>query len=117
MSNINKQTQDLYSIELVQDLDHEAAATVSGGALLLSNYPTNTGEKLTVKGKSYSFGKYNNKASWYEVKGDKDWYAYSDKNFKGKRYLLKAGTKANLKNDANNNWESAQPVPQEYSYY
>ncbi|MEH2378317.1 MAG: beta/gamma crystallin-related protein [Nostoc sp.] len=32
MSQINNQTQDLYSIELVQDIDHEAAATCSGGA-------------------------------------------------------------------------------------
>ncbi|WP_414585621.1 beta/gamma crystallin-related protein [Scytonema sp. PCC 10023] len=34
MSNINNQTQDLYSIDAVQDLSHETAAAVSGGAAL-----------------------------------------------------------------------------------
>jgi hypothetical protein len=31
MSNINNQTQDLFAIDAVQDLDNETAATCSGG--------------------------------------------------------------------------------------
>ncbi|MBN3873597.1 hypothetical protein [Nostoc sp. JL33] len=46
MSNIKNQTQDLYSIELVQDLDQEAAATVSGGKLYLSGGYNDTGYKI-----------------------------------------------------------------------
>lgn len=32
MSNINKQTQDLFAIDAVQDLDNESVVTFSGGA-------------------------------------------------------------------------------------
>ncbi|MBN4006263.1 hypothetical protein [Nostoc sp. LPT] len=116
MSHINNQTQDLYSIQLVQDLDHEAAATVSGGALFLSDYPFNTGDQLKISGKYDSFGSFNNKASWYEVTGDKDWYVYANEYRKGKPYVLKAGTKGNFKDYANNNWESAEPKPEYYPY-
>ena len=116
MSHINNQTQDLYSMELVQDLDHEAAASVSGGALYLSDYYGGKGEKREYKGDSYSLGSFNNKASWYENTGGKDWYVYPDKYYKGKPQVLKAYTKGNFYGYANNNWESAKPKADEYYY-
>ncbi|MCC5632166.1 hypothetical protein [Nostoc sphaeroides] len=111
MSHINNQTQDLYSIELVQDLDHEASATISGGGLDLSTSYNGKGDRVDDLTKGYSsLGYFNNKVSWYELTGKKDWYAYTGKNFTGTRYLLKAGSKSNLRGYANNNWESVKPV-------
>ncbi|MEH2251855.1 hypothetical protein [Nostoc sp.] len=110
MSNINNQTQDLYSIESVQDLDHEDAATVSGGSLDLSDLRNGKGRRLNNLTRSYAtLGSFNNKATWYDVKGPRSWFAWSGKNFTGQRFLLKAGTKGNLR-FSNNNIESVSPV-------
>ncbi|MBN3944551.1 MAG: beta/gamma crystallin-related protein [Nostoc sp.] len=46
MSNINNQTQDFYSIEAVQDLSHESAAAISGGADLELFNDDNFGKPL-----------------------------------------------------------------------
>ncbi|MEH2242934.1 hypothetical protein [Nostoc sp.] len=111
MSNINDQTQDLYSIELVQDLDHEAAATVTGGYLYLSTGYNGSGSETPPLGKAYpDLGGYDNKVSWYKVTGNKGWYAYTGKNYTGKGYYLKPGSKGNLGGYANNNWESVKPA-------
>jgi len=110
MSNINKQTQDLYSIELVQDLDHEAAATVSGGTLYISKGYNNTGDSIGLDKGYTDLGSYKNKVSWYKVTGYKGWYAYTGKNYKGKRYYLKPGSQGNLSGDANENIESVLPA-------
>jgi hypothetical protein len=94
MSHIN-------NIELVQDLDHEAAATVSGGALYLHNKKgkvvvlTSPDADLGAPPGVDDFNDFNNPSS-YRVTGNRNWYVYSGKNFKGKRYLLKAGTKGNF---------------------
>ena len=110
MSNIN-QTQDLYSIELVQDLDHEAAATVSGGALDLSSLRNGDGARLdNLRGRNASLGRFNNRASWYEVTGNRDWFVYTGENFTGSRRRLAAGSVNNFSGIFNNNVESARPV-------
>ncbi|MBD2452211.1 hypothetical protein H6G76_34955 [Nostoc sp. FACHB-152] len=110
MSQINNQTQDLNSIELVQDLDHESAATVSGGALVLSSLRDGEGTRRTFNGRNPSLGNLNDRASWYEVTGTRDWFAYTGRNFTGTRRLLRAGTVNNLRGIFNNNFESARPV-------
>lgn len=110
MSHINNQTQDLYSIELVQDLDHEDAATVSGGTLYISTGYNDTGYDVGLSKGYKSLGYYNDKVSWYKVTGDKGWYAYTGKNYTGTAYYLKPGSKGNLYGYANNNWESAKPA-------
>ncbi|WP_414519361.1 hypothetical protein [Nostoc sp. PCC 9305] len=110
MSNINNQTQDLYSIELVQDLDHEAAATVSGGTLYISTGYNGTGNEIGLNKGYTDLGSYKNKVSWYKVTGYKGWYAYTDKNYKGKAYYLKPGSQGNLGGNANNNIESVLPA-------
>ncbi|MEH1960330.1 MAG: hypothetical protein V7L05_10685 [Nostoc sp.] len=110
MSNINNQTQDLYSVELVQDLDHEAAATVTGGTLYISTGYNGSGSETPV-GKAYtSLGGYNNKVSWYKVTGNTGWYAYTGQNYTGKKYYLAPGTQGNLGGYANNNIESVLPA-------
>ena len=113
MSHINNQTQDLDSIELVQDLDHEDAATVSGGKLYLSGGYNNTGYEIAASKGIKDLGKYDNTASWYQVTGDNGWYAYTGKYYTGYRYYLKPGTKGNFTGklaDANNDIESIRPA-------
>ncbi|MDZ7964572.1 MAG: hypothetical protein RM368_06300 [Nostoc sp. DedSLP03] len=119
MSNINnngvdmnnKQIKDLYSIEAVQDLDHEAAATISGGSLDLSDLKGGKGKRLDNIAKARpSLGKFDKKASWYEVTGKRDWIVYTGKNFTGASRTLKAGTKGNFFSPFNNSIESAKPA-------
>ncbi|WP_445628629.1 hypothetical protein [Nostoc sp. DSM 114167] len=107
----NKQIKDLYSIEAVQDLDHEAAATISGGALDLSDLKGGKGKRLDNIGKARpDLGKFNNKATWYEVTGKRDWIVYTGKRFTGASRTLKAGTKGNFIGTFNNSIESAKPA-------
>ncbi|MEH1960331.1 MAG: hypothetical protein V7L05_10690 [Nostoc sp.] len=111
MSNINNQTQDLYSVELVQDLDHEAAATVTGGTLYISTDANAQGSQL-VLGQGYtSLGGYNNKVSWYQTTNE-GWYAYTGENYTGQSYYLPPNTSGNLSAYANDTWQSAQPASQ-----
>ncbi|MEH2317038.1 hypothetical protein [Nostoc sp.] len=113
MSNINNQTQDLYSIELVQDLDHEAAATVSGGVpgLVLTTDADGEGSRRTFTGDNPSLGTFDNETSWFSLdEGNKDWFVYTGENFRGRRGFVKAGTSANFNSTFNDNIESAKPV-------
>jgi hypothetical protein len=121
MSNINnhrvdmnnKQIKDLYSIEAVQDLSHEAAATISGGNLKFSDKKDGKGARrnfLTGRG-IRDLGSFNNRASWYEVTGKRDWIVYTGVNFTGKLRRLKAGTRGNLTGLFDNNIASASLVP------
>jgi len=57
MSNINNQTQDLFALDTVQDLDNETAATCSGGVgflfgpdpdVILHKDPNGQGQPLGV---------------------------------------------------------------------
>ncbi|MEH1840027.1 MAG: hypothetical protein V7L20_14965 [Nostoc sp.] len=123
MSNINnhqvdmnnKQIKDFYSIEAVQDLDHEAAATISGGdnTLSFSDKKDGKGARLNnLRGNFRSLGtRFNNRASWYKVKGKRDWIVYTGINFTGKIRRLKAGTHGNLTGPFDNDIASAMLVP------
>ncbi|MEH2358488.1 hypothetical protein [Nostoc sp.] len=110
MSNINNQTQDLYSIELVQDLDHEAAATVTGGALVLTTDADGEGTRRTFTGNNRTLGSFNNETSWFDLEGNRDWFVYTGQNFSGRRGIVRAGTSANFNSTFNDNIESARPV-------
>lgn len=103
----NKQIKDLYSIEAVQDLDHEAAATISGGALFLSDKKNGQGQKVSfsLKVAARSLGNFNNKASFYELVG-RNVIVYTGENFTGKSRRLRAGSKGNFTGPFNNNIES-----------
>ncbi|MEH1840026.1 MAG: hypothetical protein V7L20_14960 [Nostoc sp.] len=105
----NKQIKDFYSIELVQDLDHEAAATISGGVLDLSQLNDGKGARLDdIKVATSSLGEFNKTASWYEVTGNKDWIAYTGEKFTGESRRLKAGTKGNFAGTFNNKIKSVK---------
>ncbi len=111
MTNITKQSLDLFAIDGLQDLSNESAAAVSGGNLDMSDLYNGQGYRLNnLKGSYSSLGSFNNKASWYQNKGNRDYIAYTGKNFTGIGYRLKAGTKGNLGGMANNNFESIRAV-------
>ncbi|MDZ8186258.1 MAG: hypothetical protein RMX96_15570 [Nostoc sp. ChiSLP02] len=118
MSNINnhgvdmnnKQIKDIYSID-VQDLDYEAAATISGGALKFFDKKNGIGRRVffTLKVAARSLGNFNNKASFY-VLGGRDVIVYTGENFTGQSRRLRAGSKGNFNGLFNNNIESFKPV-------
>ncbi|MEH1844370.1 MAG: hypothetical protein V7L25_05005 [Nostoc sp.] len=119
MSNINNQNQDLYSIELVQDFDDEAAATVSGGAfgyLALWNSPDGKTVKpieknnIEIFSSKRSLGRFNNIASWYFTSGKAGWIVYTRKNFKGAGFYLSPRGRGKLPGIFNNNIESVKLV-------
>ncbi|MEH2359041.1 beta/gamma crystallin-related protein [Nostoc sp.] len=92
MSNFNNQTQDLYSIELVQDLDHEVAASVSGGAALELYRDSDFQNPIffTDGGYSYIGDASNDQVSSIRV-NEGTWAFYSDANFQGTRSTLGPG--------------------------
>jgi Peptidase inhibitor family I36 len=113
MSYINNQTQDLYSIELVQDLDYETAATVSGGALRLWSGFNGTGASIVLTGAGSIPANFNNVASSYRVTGNQLWYGYTGFNYTGTRFLLTPSGVKNLLGNANNSISSVRlsPIP------
>ncbi len=116
MSNINQQSQDLFAIPGVNNLDQESAAAVSGGALQLSSGFNGTGARRTLLGGDRNLGTpprasgFNNVASWYQVTGSRDWFVYTGFNYTGDRRRLRAGSKGNLSGSFNNTVSSARPA-------
>ncbi|MHC5774114.1 beta/gamma crystallin-related protein [Nostoc sp.] len=99
MSQINNQTQDLYSIELVQDLDHEASATVSGGASAqVFTDPNFSGTSSDVFNSDISLFNpdvFNDKISSIKVFSGQ-WTFWSDSNFSGSGIILGPGEYSDL---------------------
>lgn len=90
MTHINTQSLDLFAIDSVQDLSHEAAATVSGGAVVADVV---LWDRQIGKGRSFSTNKaipdlrkvgFNNIASAVQVTNNQKWAFYDLPNFKGK---------------------------------
>ncbi|AKG22635.1 hypothetical protein [Calothrix sp. 336/3] len=100
------QSQDLFAIAGVSNLDQESAAAVSGGNLILTDLPFGRGERRTYTSSRRTLGSFNNKASYYHVTGKKNWKVYYKINGQGGSRILKAGTRGNLTGIANNNIES-----------
>jgi hypothetical protein len=117
MSNINKESQNIFNqIAGVEELSNENAAAVSGGALALSDRPNGKGDRRTLNGGDRNLGRapgvsgFNNRASWYQVSGNRDWIVWTGKNRTGQSRRLKAGSKNNFPAPFNNNIESAFPA-------
>ncbi|MBE9106897.1 hypothetical protein IQ229_18785 [Nostoc cf. edaphicum LEGE 07299] len=114
MSHINNQTQDLYSIDLVQDLDQEAAATVSGGALILYSH---TGASRIITSSDKNLGappgvaNFNNVASSYRVTNNQLWYGYTGLHYTGTRFLLAGSAIKNLLGGAKKTISSVRLAP------
>lgn len=102
MSKINHQSQNLYTIPGVIDLNHETAANYSGGAVTVTDvtlysksnkqgfrFPSNKKiEDLT------EFG-FNDATGSITVSNDKTWRFYEDINFGGKYIDVEPGQSVN----------------------
>ncbi len=103
MSKINNQSNSLYSIECVQDIDHESAAAISGGAAVLVTDVTLYSESdqqgfLFGSNKAIEdlteFG-FDDATGSITVANDKAWRFYSDANFQGDYIDVGAGESVN----------------------
>jgi hypothetical protein len=86
MSSINNRVNDLYSIPGVQDLSHESAASISGGAdVVLHSKSSQQGESLeTDKGiKDLSKFNFDDMTLSVQVQNNQTWRFYEDANFMG----------------------------------
>jgi hypothetical protein len=97
MSNINNQTNNLYTIDTVQDLSLESAAAIQGGAAVelydKSNFrnrlvSTNTGTR--------NVGERVNDRVTSIVINEGVWRFYTDSNFRGVSVDLRKGRYANI---------------------
>ena len=97
MSNINNQIQDLYSIEAVQDLSHETAAAVSGGAAL-ELYDDSNFRKLLVQTNdgTPNVGERVNDRITSIVVNEGVWRFYTDSQFRGVSADLGPGRYPNI---------------------
>ncbi|MCC5613997.1 beta/gamma crystallin family protein [Nostoc sp. CHAB 5836] len=97
MSNINNQTQDLYSIEAVQDLSHETAAAISGGAAL-ELYDDSNFRRLLVQTNqgTRNVGDRVNDRITSIVVNEGVWRFYTDSQFRGVSADLGRGRYANI---------------------
>ncbi|MBN3944552.1 beta/gamma crystallin-related protein [Nostoc sp. NMS9] len=97
MSNINNQTQDFYSIELVQDLSYETAAAISGGAALELYNDSNFGKLLvqTNEGTGNVGNDVNDRITSIVV-NEGVWRFFTDSQFRGLSADLGPGRYANI---------------------
>ena len=111
MLTINKQSQDLHQIAGLQDLSHENAAAVSGGAAILADGFNLKGALIRLHGRRgtrfSNLGRFNNRASSVAIAPGEIWRFWTSTNLRGLRITLGRGT-YNLGGAANNNIESAQ---------
>ncbi|AKG22636.1 hypothetical protein [Calothrix sp. 336/3] len=104
------QSQDLFAIAGVSNLNQESAAAVSGGTLTLSDFQNGKGTVAAYNSSRTTLGGFNNKASWYRITGKRDWIVYVRTRFGGTSFRLKAGSSGNLFGVINNNIESIKLV-------
>lgn len=109
MLTTEKQSQDLNQIAGVQDLSHENAAAVSGGAAVLFDGRNRRGARRRFNRRPgqgvRNLGNFNNRASSVRIDGGEQWGFALGRNFRGVKFILGAGT-TNLGGNRNNNIES-----------
>ncbi|MBW4668772.1 MAG: beta/gamma crystallin family protein [Cyanomargarita calcarea GSE-NOS-MK-12-04C] len=95
MSNISNQSQDLYAIKAVQDLSHESAASVSGGAdVTLYDCTKFKGASREINEGQTRLGDFDNRTSSVVVDGKinkKVWRFYALPNYKGASFDVGPG--------------------------
>jgi hypothetical protein len=90
MSKINNQSNSLYSVEFVQDISHETAASYSGGAVTvtdvtLTSEPSNQGFSFNSNKGIEDLSEYgfDDATQFIAVNNNKTWRFYEDTNFQG----------------------------------
>ena len=102
MSKINNQSNSLYSIEFVQDISHESAAAISGGALEVTDVTLYSESDL----QGFQFGSnkaiedlsefgFNDATGSITVANDQTWRFYENANFQGDFIEVGAGQSVN----------------------
>ncbi|MEN9871661.1 MAG: Beta/Gamma crystallin [Cyanobacteriota bacterium] len=114
MSN-NKQIQDLFALDLVQDLDNESAAAVSGGQtvsdVILYSGRSQQGKPLKVNNKIADLSKYNfDDISTSVAVNSGTWRFYTEPNFKGQSIDVESDTARDLPGRFNNSISSLKSI-------
>ena len=90
MTKIDNQSKSLYNIAVVEDIDHESAATISGGALKATDVTLYSESDLY--GAQFSSNKkiedltefgFNDATGSITIRNDKTWRFYTDVNLEG----------------------------------
>jgi hypothetical protein len=114
MSHINNSSQDLFAIDAVQDLSHESAAAIGGGAttpdVILYDRPYFQGNSRPIYNAVGDLGNYDNKTSSIKVLSKKAWRFWASDYFKGRAITLNRGNYSQLPREFNNNIESLKSV-------
>ncbi|MGL5796267.1 MAG: beta/gamma crystallin-related protein [Waterburya sp.] len=102
MSKINNQFKSLYNIAVVEDISHESAAAISGGALEVTDVTLYSESNL--EGVQFGSNKaiedltefgFNDATGSITVANDKTWRFYSDANFQGTYMDVEPGQSVN----------------------
>ncbi|MGL6341881.1 MAG: beta/gamma crystallin-related protein [Waterburya sp.] len=102
MSKISNQSNSLYSIECVQDIDHESAAAISGGALEVTDVTLYSEADLG----GFQFGSnkaiedltefgFDDATGSITVANDKTWRFYSEAGLQGEYIDVGPGQSVN----------------------
>jgi hypothetical protein len=112
-----KEAQNIFQqIPGLEEITNENAAAVSGGNLILSDFPNGFGISRTLVSSDSNLGLppnvsgFNNRASWYRITGNYDWVVYTGIARTGTPRLLRRGTRGNLTGVFNNSISSAYRV-------
>jgi hypothetical protein len=114
MSN-NQQIQNLFALDLVQDLDNESAAAVSGGKtvpdVVLYSRKNQQGKSLKVNNKIADLSKYNfDDISTSVVVNSGTWRFYTEPNFQGQPIDVESDTARDLPRRFNNSISSLKSI-------
>lgn len=114
MSN-NKQIQNLFALDLVQDLDNESAAAVSGGKavpdVILYSKKNRRGKSLQVNDGIADLSKDNfDDISSSVVVNSGTWRFYTEPNFKGQSIDVESDTARDLSGMFNNSISSLKSI-------
>lgn len=97
MSNINNQTNNLYTIDTVQDLSQESAAAVQGGAALELYDDSNFRKRLvSTDASTRNVGNRVNDRITSIVVNQGVWQFFTDSQYRGVSVTLRPGRYANI---------------------
>ncbi len=97
MSNINNQTNNLYTIDTVQDLSQESAAAIQGGAAVELYADSNFRNRMVSTDRGTpNVGRGVNDRTTSIVINQGVWEFYTDTNYRGVSTRLGRGRYANI---------------------
>jgi hypothetical protein len=113
MSKINNQSKSLYNIEFMEDISHESAAAISGGAdVVLYSKENFGGNPLEVNEavSDLSLSSFDDITSSIRVNNDQTWRFYDLANYKGDYIDVGPGESLAKLEELNNDIESLKSI-------